>query len=229
MNPKGRPRWKERVRKACLSCGTEFEVFPSQAGAKFCSLSCSTAYRNKQASIPCPFSPDRLYELYWREQLSVPAIVEKAKELEPRATLFIVHRWLREAGISRRSSKEASKVTFETHRKEHWPEFTAKSLEVRRQKGIKPAIDIRTVGAKGRRVWAKMRKDQYEVRVCSLPWCNNEIRRPASRFTHPERAYCCKACQNKDRTRVKLLKIEAERERRLQASLLGEGEQLCKS
>lgn len=40
-------RWKPKIKKICQQCGREFEVFPYQKDAKFCSKKCSDEFEKK--------------------------------------------------------------------------------------------------------------------------------------------------------------------------------------
>jgi len=144
--------------------------------------------------VECPFSNDRLHNLYWKEGLSCRTIGEKAEELlGGHVTDAIVQRWLREAGIKLREPHEW--LTLRSKREpEKWKEHARKYLgPVNKYTGQQlPRWAIR----KGIRAAAKAKIARRETRQCA--YCGADVTRPASLFRHtPDKTFCSRSCSAK--------------------------------
>lgn len=68
-------------------------------------------------AMPCPFTPARLQELYWREGKSLDAIARMAAQIDGApVSQNVAARWLKEAGITTRTRAEARAVKGTRHK-----------------------------------------------------------------------------------------------------------------
>jgi len=144
---------------------------------------------------PCPFTPSRLHEMYWREGLSLDAIRKAASALAGEAVgQTAVTRWLRINGIALRTHSEASAVRIakapEVYRNR--ARQMREAWQAKYEAGEMPPPVVKTISAKARRAAIKATKGRtMETRACSLPGCIKTITRPAGQFRR-ENAYCCR-------------------------------------
>jgi hypothetical protein len=142
----------------------------------------------------CPFSKDRLHELYWRDRLTLAQIAIAAHPLLSYVvSCSMVLRWMNRYGIDTRTKSEARKLAMKRNPKLKenlhgqggrgmgWNHVTTKQM---------------------RRNASKARKARHEMasetRQCV--WCGIQITKARSRFVSPpERTYCSRRCVTKHR------------------------------
>ncbi len=147
--------------------------------------------------IECPFTPDRLHEMYWLEGMACADIGAAAEKLIGRTVAdAVVQRWLREANIRLRTPHEWLKLRAakDPERwRDHIKHARAAKQRQRQTSPLTPAIQL-----KGRKAAAEAKKAArpWETRRCTL--CNKEITKPARMFRNPpERTFCSKSCASK--------------------------------
>jgi hypothetical protein len=161
----------------------------------------------------CPATPDRLWEMYWKEGKSMgemAGILSKTAEVQREFSAVIVMHWMKKVGITPRSKSEAYKLRlkkypsaytieqkrenlkkarniYQTH--ERQPEIKAKILQ-----GLKKA---RRVSAKNRRG----RSSDDVVLMCDFWCCRKEFQRERSQAVRYINHFCSKSCAVKFRHR----------------------------
>ena len=136
----------------------------------------------------CPFTADRLRELYWIERKTAQEIADLAGDAmdgtEPSART--VYNWMRNRRIGRRTRREAQILYDEAH-----PARLVEMRSSRRRANCGPAHLARA----NRRVCRKAGRTKSlgakETRQCAYPGCTVQITRPRWRFRRsPERTFC---------------------------------------
>jgi hypothetical protein len=143
----------------------------------------------------CPFSKDRLYELYWKECQSSYAIASMASELLGKMVLpGTVLQWMDRFGIARRTKKMAQQEVLRNS------SYLTECLKLGRTVEANANIVHRhrftkSDGIKAKRALAKKPRRSIEAtRQCA--WCGGDITRNPSQFSG-KNAYCNKQCESK--------------------------------
>lgn len=167
----------------------------------------------RQPKYPCPFSPSRLQELYWREGLSIADILRAAIDISAWATppsSRVAERWLQAANITRRNPSEAGRLNAAKQRLAQKgifsPECRAGAQERARARHAPLLINGRIVqpapagsGPKSKAVRNKISRTKQAQRTPDY-WregqcahCQKPVRRPAWRSKGAS-LYCNREC-----------------------------------
>lgn len=148
----------------------------------------------------CPYTRDRLHEMYWKDGLPCADIAEKAESILCRpVSEAIVQRWLREANIKLRTPREWLRICVERE-PEKWKACAKHAQSCNPRVGTrtitpemhKKGIEAAAAKKKAERVW--------ETRQCAL--CGKDVTRPKTLFRNPpERTFCGRSCANRFRFR----------------------------
>lgn len=144
-------------------------------------------------AIACPYSAERLREMYWKEGQSISDIGKHAATLMDRdAPVFqkTVTRWMEDAGITIRTLSEAQRVDKRKHRARYAAILSAIPNEVKKPKTTRPPTKQALKAAA-----QEKRSRCWETRPCSLPGCSGTSTRRKSEFNSAY-AYCCHAHAN---------------------------------
>lgn len=148
--------------------------------------------------IECPYSADKLRELYWVQGLSLAEVASAAAELLSVSSLTnaVVTRWLREAGLQVRTPEQGQRVRAITHYDdmvEH-----AKTHLAGTDHRTKTPPTKRHIKKIQRAAAQKKRATGWETRQCA--WCGKDITRRKCEFRcAPEHTFCCSSHANLDR------------------------------
>lgn len=172
----------------------------------------------KAKRIECPFSKDRLYELYWKEGLCCREILEIAGI---NASDAVAQRWLREAGIKTRTPHEW--LTLRTAKDpERWKAH-GKMLAELRVITITPCKLTKAAIRKGVKKAAELKRAKRETRACA--YCGKPVTRPPSEFkAPPERTHCSVICARKNQKYLHLERLEREAAEKLVTEIKSEME-----
>jgi len=137
---------------------------------------------------PCPFTPARLSELYWREAKSRSAIGRLVG-----VSSAIVRGWLTDAKITLRSRSEVIKAEYVTHGSAKRKAVSATALRINAELAATRSADHLHNKATARKI-SRVRLAQAEARrkelytVVSCDYCGSAVRRLKSRVK--ERNFC---------------------------------------
>ena len=161
-------------------------------------------------ALACPYTPERLREMYWKEGLSLSEIGEHARQFfdrQERVFNKTVTRLMQEAGITLRTLSEAQTVDKRRHRARYVEILKAIPGEVKKAKTPPAAFPKAALKAAAE----KKKAECWETRPCSLPGCSGTTTRRKSHF-RAEFAYCCHAHANSHqaalRREAKLLPVQ---------------------
>lgn len=160
---------------------------------RFCNRQCVRDSNGRALrKFPCPFSSERLHELYWKEGktlLEIAILAQSIEEWEFVPRLSSVHWWLKKVGIKCRNYSENSQL----------PQRIASSLEnlkvaqakVRRLASYglyvgnacnTSALNTRRVQRKSLAARKRRLAEELETRLCCNPDCNMTLTRRPKQF-----------------------------------------------
>jgi endogenous inhibitor of DNA gyrase (YacG/DUF329 family) len=162
---------------------------------------------------PCPYSAERLRELYWRESKSLQEIAQEAARTcgwERVPTYPVLLRWLREAGIARRAPSEVARLKARVQQRAGIGIFSAdgrvKQAQAIRDRfapillghrivRLRPAAGEKRAQQQAQRTRkARRRPDYWYIGACGF--CHAPIRRPRHRVRGAQ-VFCDRLCRNR--------------------------------
>ncbi len=206
--------------RPCAYCGIEIKrkQFHSSLERTYCSIShAAKAQATRRVLIACPYSVERLYEMYWTENTSTNRIADNASlMLNRKINPVVVQRWLKEARVSTRSHSEANRVYSRLNPdKVHATTKKANAASLLSPKRaaalypINPGVMSKTSFKKKELYNKEKHLKALETRKCA--YCGKEVTRLRSRFQKPvERTFCGLSCSAKARFCGKILDLSKQ-------------------
>jgi transposase len=153
----------------------------------------------------CPFSKDRLYELYWKNGLCCREIGDIAAQIiGKKINDNTVQRWLGEYNIRLRTPHEWLTLRAKKDPK-RWSEHAKRNFADTPPSSHRSKLSRQAI-LKGVKAAAAKKLAKRETRTCV--YCGKEITRPPSEFNAPPERTCCSfACSGKFKNLLRLEKI----------------------